>query len=119
MAILKAVSGFVVVNADGSINMEATLKNVQGAITAELEAKASTDVAVEAALDQAFDLLKVDIYPTPEVVSIASSILVGNDVTKLAGAADSVRDYLERSARFKGERGRKGGLRRLSKPAGK
>ena len=107
-----ALAPFVVVN-NGTVNVEATLSAVKAAWLAECEASAVRDNQIEAALNNAFTSLGVCIYPTPEIVSIASAMLVNGELNKLAGVADEVRDYLSRSNKFKGERGRKGGLRKL------
>lgn len=113
MALLKAVSEFVVFGSDGSVDVDATTDNLRAAIASELERNAVRDSEIETALDDVFARLGTDIYPTPEVVSIASALMVGSDLTKMASTADEVRDYLSRSSRFVGERGRKGGLRKV------
>lgn len=114
MALLAAIKSFVVV-ANGSINIDATLQNLKGAILAEQEANVKLDSVIEQALDTVYDKLQTDIYPTPEVVAMASTTIVGSDLARMATVSEQIRDYLGRSARFQGERGRKGGLRRLSK----
>lgn len=110
----KALADFVV-SVDGEVDLEATFNAVKAAWVMECEASAVRDTEIESALDNAFACLGTDVYPTPEVVSIASTMLAGNDLTAMAGIADEVRDYLSRSSRFVGVRGRKGGLRRVSK----
>lgn len=115
MAILSALKGHVVFNSDGSVNFAATAEKISAALAAELEATAVRDIEIEAALDNVYARLGVDIYPSPQVVSIAAATMVGSDITKMASVAEEVRDYLVRSTRFVGERGRKGGLRRLPK----
>lgn len=114
MGILAAVKSCIV-NVNGTIDLDATLSNIRKLLVAELEQNATMDASIETALDSVYDRLGVDIYPTPEVVSIASATLVGSDLAKMAGVSEQIRDYLGRSARFQGERGRKGGLRRLAK----
>lgn len=104
---------FIASTVDGTVDVDATLAAVKAAWLAEIEASAVRDAEIETALDNTFTSLGVDIYPTPEVVSIASAMLSGGELNKLAGIADEVREYLGRTTRFKGERGRKGGLRRL------
>ena len=115
MSLLAALRGIVVFAADGSIDLSATANAVTVALASEIEATANRDKEIEAVLDNVYTRLGVDIYPTPEVVSIASATLVGSDLTKMANVSDEIRNYLSRSARFVGERGRKGGLRRLPK----
>ena len=113
MAILKSLTGFVVFAADGSIDVDATCDKIKSGIVVELEHNAVMDSKIESALDNVFTRLNVDVYPTPEVVSMASAILVGNEITKMAEVSEQVRDYLSRSSRFVGVRGRKGGLRKV------
>lgn len=115
MSLVGSLGALVCRNADGSVDFEGTADAVSAALAAEVEATAVRDSEIEATLDDVFARLNTDIYPTPEVVSIAAATLVGSDITKMASTAEEVRDFLSRTARFVGERGRKGGLRRLSK----
>lgn len=105
---------FIASKVDGTVDVDATLAAVKAAWLAEIEASAVRDAEIESALAETFTSLGVSIYPTPEVVSIASAILAGGELNKLAGIADEVREYLGRSTLYKGERGRKGGLRKLA-----
>lgn len=114
MGILAAVKSCVV-NVNGSVDMDATLANIRKALASELEANQALDAQIESALDTVYNRLGVDIFPGPEVVAMAAATLVGTELTRMATVSDQIRDYLSRSARFVGERGRKGGLRRLSK----
>lgn len=114
MGVRSTLAPFVVLDDAGGVDLELTLQAVKAAWLAECEASEVRDAEIASALDQTFTSLGVDVYPTPEVVSIASAMLAGGDLAKMAGIANEVREYLGRSTRFKGERGRKGGLRRLA-----
>lgn len=109
-----ALAPFIASTVDGTVDVDATLAAVKVAWLAEVEASKVRDAEIETALAETFASLGVSIYPTPEVVSIASAMLSGGELTKLAGIADEVREYLSRSTLYKGERGRKGGLRKLA-----
>lgn len=113
MAILKQVSGFVVFNNDGSLNVEDTVENIRKAVMLEIEQTAIRDIEIEAALDNVYTRLGTDVYPTPEVISIAAAGMVGNDLSQMAVVSEQIREYLTRSTRFVGVRGRKGGLRKV------
>jgi hypothetical protein len=113
-SILAAVKDLVVSGVNG-VDLDATMSKVRAALAAEIESAAVMDQKIEAALDNVYDLLKTDKFPTPSVVAMAASSLVGSDLTQLAKVSDQIHDYLNRSVRFKGERGRNGGLKRLSK----
>lgn len=115
MASLRgALAPYVVLSDDGSVDLTATMAAVEAAYLAECEASVVRDSQIESALNETFTSLGVDIYPTPEVVSIAAAMLSGGELTKLAGIADEVREYLGRSTKFVGQRGRNGGLRKLA-----
>lgn len=113
MHLISSLGSLVVRNANGSINFEATATAVKDALIMEVENTAIRDSEIETILDSVYARLGVDIYPSPEVVSIAAASMVGNDLTKMATVSEEIRNYLARSPHFKGERGRKGGLRRL------
>lgn len=113
MSTLRSVLSGFVVSVNGVVDVDATLEAVKTAWITECEASATRDKEIEAALNDTFVRLNTDKYPTPEVVSITSAILAGSDITQIATVADEVRDYLSRSTKFKGERGRNGGLRKL------
>lgn len=113
MALISALGSLVVRSSNGSIDFAATANKVSAALAAEVEATAVRDSEIEAVLDNVYARLGVDVYPTPEVVSIAAATLVGSDITKMASVSDEVRGFLSRTSRFVGERGRKGGLRKV------
>lgn len=112
---LVAALGSLLVRNGNSIDFEATAAAVKAALANEIEATAARDSEIEATLDSVYDKLGVDIYQTPELVAMTAATLVGNDLAKMAGVSEEVRGFLSRTPRFKGERGRKGGLRRFSK----
>lgn len=113
MATLRSALSAFTVSVNGVVDIDSTLKAVKSAWIAECEASAARDIEIETSLNNAFTSLGVSVYPTPEIVAIASATLVNGELTKMAGVADEVREYLSRSNKFKGERGRKGGLRKL------
>lgn len=113
MANLRSALSAFTVSVNGVVDIDATLKAVKAAWIAECEASAVRDNEIESALDNAFTSLGVSVYPTPQIVSIASAMLVQGELNKMAGVAEEIKDYLSRSNKFKGERGRKGGLRKL------
>jgi hypothetical protein len=113
MAILGAVKGLVVVGANGGIDVDATMAKVKAALLQEIEQSAVRNQEIESTLIDVFAQLNTDKYPTPMVVAMASALLAGSNLTAIADISEEVKGYLETSPRFKGERGRNGGLRKL------
>lgn len=115
MAILGTLkSANVLVSGDSGIDIEATLDALKAVIAAEVESTSIQDKEIEAALDDVYHRLGVDVYQTPAIVSMAAATLCGNDVTAMASKSEAVRDFLSRSSRFVGVRGRNGGLKKVS-----
>ena len=113
MSFLKSVTNFVVYGADGNLDVDNTVENIRKAVIADLEAKGVKDQEIETTLNDVFARLNVDVYPTPQVISIAAATMVGSDLTRMAEVSDEIRDYLDRTNKFVSVRGRKGGLKKL------
>ena len=107
--------GLVVTATDGSIDFTATLDNVQNRVEVEATEAAEWDAKVENSLNEIFDSLPADQrIARPLAVNLAVQKLGGDKPTletmiELTGRID---DYLDRSVRFTGKRGRNGGLGR-------
>ena len=114
-SLIAVLRDFTVYAADGSLDLSATATAVAAALAAEIDATSLRDAEIEAVIDSVYARLGVDVYPTPEVVSIAATTLVGSELTRMSAVSEEIRGFLSRSHRFVGERGRKGGLRRFPK----
>lgn len=115
MAILSdLVKAGVVVNGSNGIDLDATMGKLKAALYAELEAQAGTDAKIEAALDTLFDGVEAGkAIPTDACIGKVANDLAGGDILAVAEWTVAVRDFLSRSARFTGKRGRNGGVIRV------
>lgn len=103
-------AGVVSFGADGSIDLSATGENVKAAIAKEQEENQVVDSRIEAALDSVFDTLGTDIVPAPTLTAMAAVSLAGNHPASIPTWQSSIADYLGRTARFQGKRGKGGGI---------
>jgi dihydrodipicolinate synthase/N-acetylneuraminate lyase len=103
-------AGVVSFNADGSIDLSATAEKVKGLIQKEQEENLVLDTKIEAALDTVFDTLGMDTVPSPTLTAMAAVSLAGNNPAMIPSFQASIAEYLGRSARFVGKRGRNGGI---------
>lgn len=114
----KSIFGFlksaevVAVTATGAIDWEATLSTIQSKVESELAESAERDALIETKLDQVFEKLPSGgSLPRPIAVSMVVSEIVGvGGISAMAEWTNHVNDYLDRTTRFVGKRGRNGGL---------
>lgn len=117
----KSVLGFlkgadlVSFHTDGSIDWEVTSVNIQCVVDQEVSDCAESDYKIENALNEIFDQLPSGSHiPSPLAVNlVVSKIAPAGDIPAMTEATNQVNDYLERSTKFVGKRGRNGGLTRV------
>lgn len=112
--VLAAVSSFLVFNTDGSVNWERSSTAIRNAVEGEIAENRGYDTAIEQALDRLFDKIPAGTgVRTPLAVQAVSAELCGGDIMQMTEFSAKVEDYLNRSGRFVGKRGRSGGLFRV------
>ena len=112
--ILSAVSQFLVLDNDGSVDWEGTLGSIQAQMEMELVENQESDSSIEAALDSVYDSMDPGIgLPTPVVVQTVSAALANGNLQEQILFAGKVEDFLSRTNRFVSKRGRSGGLFRI------
>lgn len=112
--VLSALASVIAYNADGSVDMDTTLLQVQVAITTELEAARANDAAFEAALDALFDTLTPGKgVPTPFAVRHACAAVANGNVERELELTPLCQAFVARSPRFEAKRGKSGGLFRI------
>lgn len=115
----KSIFGFlksaevVSLTAEGVIDWEATLSTIQNKVESELAESAERDTVIETTLLGVFDKLPPGgSIPRPLAVSMAVNEILGGGTNILAMTewTGHVSDYLDRTTKFVGKRGRNGGL---------
>ena len=113
--VLSVVSAFIVRDTQGEIDWESTMLAVRSAAEAEMREAAQHDAAIEAALHSLFDRLPAGTAVKTDIATQAcAAALAGGDFAALIEWTGRIEDYLTRSPHFKGQRGRSGGLKRIS-----
>lgn len=113
LSFLSSLS-LVVRHADGSVDLDATADKVKLDLSMEIQATAEADIDIERELDALFDTREAGKpVPTGFAVSHVASRLGGGDVDSVLAMTAMVEDYLKRTTRFEGRRGRNGGLFRV------
>jgi hypothetical protein len=103
-------AGVVSFASDGSIDLSATAENVKARLAEEEIANRAEDGAIEEALVATFAMLGLEVVPAPTLTAMAAVSLAGNTPVRVAEYQGKVTEYLGRSARFEGKRGRNGGI---------
>lgn len=115
----KSVFGFlssanlVSLTATGEVDWDTTLTAIQGKVETEIAESAERDAVIEAALFGIFDKLPPGgSLPRPLAVSLAVNEVVGSGggILAMTEYTNHVNDYLDRTTKFVGKRGRNGGL---------
>ncbi|NDB82602.1 MAG: hypothetical protein EB127_07660 [Alphaproteobacteria bacterium] len=99
--------------ADGSVDWETTLSTIQNKVESEIAESAERDYVIEATLTELFNKLpEGGSLPRPIAVSLTVSKVLGNtdNLVAMADWTGHVNDYLDRTTKFIGKRGRNGGL---------
>lgn len=114
VSILKAVSSFLSYNADGSIDIDGTMLQIQDNLQTELAQVAERDKVFQNHLNAIFDNSNGDEgLPTKWVAGkVAQIVACGDEVMERELIAE-VEDFIARSPKFEARRGRKGGLFRV------
>lgn len=115
----KSIFGFlksaevVSLNTDGSVDWEVTLSAIQSKVETELAESSERDSVIETKLYELFAKLpEGGSLPRPIAASMVVSEVVGStgDIAAMAAWTNHVNDYLDRTDKFVGKRGRNGGL---------
>lgn len=115
----KSIFGFlksaelVSLHTNGSVDWETTLSTIQNKVETELAEASERDGVIENILDQVFAKLPTGgSLPRPIAVSMVVSEVVGStgNISAMAEWTNHVNDYLDRTDKFVGKRGRNGGL---------
>ena len=115
----KSIFGFlktaevIAFTAQGEVDWETTLSTVQNKVESEIAEAAERDSVIEATLMDLFNKLPDGgSLPRPIAVSLTVSKVLGNtdNLVAMADWTGHVNDYLDRTTKFIGKRGRNGGL---------
>lgn len=106
-------AGVVSFKADGSIDLEATSENVKVRLGEEEIANRAEDGKIETALCEVFATLGLETVPAPTLTAMAAVSLAGSQPARVAEYQAKVTEYLARSPRFQGKRGKGGGIVKL------
>lgn len=115
----KSVFGFlksaelVSLTAEGGIDWETTLTTIQAKVEGEIAESSERDYVIETKLEELFAKLPPGgSLPRPLAVSMVVNEVVGNtgNILAMTEWTGHVNDYLDRTSKFVGKRGRNGGL---------
>jgi hypothetical protein len=106
-------AGVVSFKSDGTIDLETTGALVAARLAEEEVANRAEDGAIEDSLVQVFGTLGLETIPAPTLTAMAAVALAGSQPARVAEYQAKVSEYLARSPRFQGKRGRNGGIVKL------
>lgn len=98
---------------EGGIDWEVTLATIQAKVESELAESAERDYVIETKLNEVFAKLPAGgSLPRPLAVSMVVNDVVGGtgNIAAMTEWTNHVNDYLDRTTKFVGKRGRNGGL---------
>jgi len=99
---------------DGTIDIQRTVSNISEKLIAEQEQNREIDSKIEAEVDDLFDRMGTDVVDSGTVIAMVGVTLAGGNPAMVADCQKKVQDFLKRSPRFAGKRGRSGGMGRIS-----
>lgn len=103
-------AGVVSFAADGSIDLSTTAENVKARLAEEEVENKVLDQKIEEAVCNQFNLLGLEVVPAPTLIAMSAVALAGNTPARVGDFQAKVTEYLARSPRFQGKRGKGGGI---------